>query len=733
MARSLLRRVRAVATGRPRPTGALLRYAMVLGVAAVALAGFLLIDQSARAQGETTIVLKTTVTAADTGRYKYLPFTMPRGVNRVSVELTKTVVPGTPTDPGGPPTSGTPGSPAAANSVTGLGIFDERGPEYGSAGFRGIYGEEDQDFFIANDTASVSFTPGPINPGEWTVIVPVFRGAADEITVTVKLATGDKKPTPAPEEDIEMVSDTPGWYRGDLHDHTTHSSDAGNSNSARTPAEFPDEVRNAGLDYVSLTDHNVTSQNRNLGTAAAGKDVLVMPGLEMTNWFHGHATVTGLEPGDWLDWRQRPRPAPTFENEDRIDRFIADTEREGRDVFTSAAHPSIVATIDWEFFQEAEVNPDLLPDALEVWTGPFQPDDEATLERWDEFLKRSITDKRFRIVANGASDIHGFDNDDGFKLGKPTTVVHADALSKPAVVDALEAGRSFISKSPTGPELYLSATAGEGAPGEQRQIVGGTIYGDPATRAKVSVLVRGGSGRRLELLRDGERFQTTPITSDEQTVTVEQPVGTGGFVRAELRGSPRTDPNPRASELDMEALTNPIFLERGAVPPGTAPDPTLPPSGGGSAGAGAGSPESRADGDGGSSGSNGRGGEEDSSDSGADGAATPPPPGPRVLGTTAAKRRLRLSVRPARFAAGKRARFRFRAFVATGARPRGRGTTIRPVAGATVRFAGARLRTDRRGYATLLAHVRRPGVVRARASRAGFKPGSARVRALRRR
>jgi len=705
---------------------------VVLGVTAIALAGFLVIEQSARAQGEQTIVLKTTVLATDTGSYKYLPFTMPDDVNKVSVTLTKTASPAAPAPDGTTPTDGTPASTAAGNSVTGLGIFDERGPQYGSEGFRGIYGEEDQSFEIANDRASVSFTPGPINPGGWTVIVPVFRGAADEITVTVKLTTGPETPTPAPVDDIERVSDTPGWYRGDLHDHTTESSDSRNSNSARTPEQFPDEVKNAGLDFVSLTDHNVTSQNRNIGTAAAGKGVLVMPGLEMTNWFHGHATVTGLEPGDWLDWRQRPQGVPLRENEERIDRFIADTEREGRDVFTSAAHPSIVATIDWEFFQEAEVDPDLLPDALEVWTGPFQPDDEATLERWDEFLKRSIVDKRFRIVANGASDIHGFANNQGFKLGKPTTVVQADALSKPAVVDALEAGRSFISRSPTGPELYLSATAGEGTASPQRQIMGGTIYGEPTTTAKVSVLVRGGAGRRLDLLRDGERFQTTPITSDEQTVTVDQSVGTGGFVRAELRGSERPDPtNPRASELDMEALTNPIFLERGAVPPGTAPDPTAPPSrrDGGSTS----SSESRDDGDRSSSGSSDRGDEKGSSDSDAGTATTPAPPGPGIRGTSAPRRALRLSVRPARAVAGERVRFRFRASVPTGARLPGRRYASRPVAGAKVRFAGRTLRTDRRGYATLVARVRKPGLVRAAASRTGFRSASARVRALRRR
>lgn len=49
-----------------------------------------------------------------------------------------------------------------------------------------------------------------------------------------------------------------------------------------------------------------------------------------------------------------------------------------------------------------------------------------------------------------------------------------------------------------------------------------------------------------------------------------QPVGSGGYVRAELRGE--ADPtNPAAGRLDMEALTNPIFLVSGTQPEDNEP------------------------------------------------------------------------------------------------------------------------------------------------------------------
>ncbi len=142
-------------------------------------------------------------------------------------------------------------------------------------------------------------------------------------------------------------------------------------------------------------------------------------------------------------------------------------------------------------------------------------------------------------------------------------MVYADALSKDGVVGALKKGRTFVTRVPDGAELYLSATG----PGGQRQIVGGTIYGGEADTATFSVVVRKGSGRLLTLLRDGTPVQATPITSDGETVTLDQPIGAGDYVRAELRDEPAFEvPNVPASRGPMEALSNPIFLVQGPEP-----------------------------------------------------------------------------------------------------------------------------------------------------------------------
>jgi hypothetical protein len=226
----------------------------------LAAAAGLLAGRGAFAQpvsAEEEVVLTDTVFG--TGVYRYLPFEVPAGVNRVSVELTK-----------------------AGDAALGVGLFDEQGPGYQSPGFRGIYGEERSAFFVAADAASQSFLPGPIRPGTWTVIVPVFRAPVPvPITVRVVLGYGPQPMSFRPGPEQGVVSDEPGWYRGDLHCHTPESSDAWKSGTAFTPAGWADEARRIGLDYAAMTDHNVVTQNLDLA-AAAGRDVLGLPGEQMT-------------------------------------------------------------------------------------------------------------------------------------------------------------------------------------------------------------------------------------------------------------------------------------------------------------------------------------------------------------------------------------------------------------------------------------------------------------------
>jgi hypothetical protein len=93
------------------------------------------------------------------------------------------------------------------------------------------------------------------------------------------------------------------------------------------------------------------------------------------------------------------------------------------------------------------------------------------------------------------------------------------------------------------------------------------------------------------------------------------------------------------------------------------------------------------------------------------------------VATAAARTRLRLTVSPSRTTAGQRTHFRFRLVTL-------RRGKQQPAAGITVRFAGLRLRTDRRGRASALVSLGAPGEYRARARKRRAGSASATVLVL---
>lgn len=470
------------------------------------------------------------------GEFLYLPFSVPEGVRRVDLELSKS---------------------SQGELSVGLGLFDQRGAQYQSDGFRGIYGAERKSCYVTATDAADSFLPGPIEPGTWTAIVPVFNAQTPgTIAVTVTLRYGTAKVSPkSGSRPPEPQSTDAGWYSGDLHTHTPASSDAWASGSALSPAEWAETAGSLGLDFISLTDHNVVSQNQQLGRVMQEQDnnVLLIGGEEMTNWFHGHATITGLAPGEWVDFRQRPAGEPLREHEARIQQLVEAAERV--DAYASVAHPMLpINDNEWDFFPDAFDDPAARLDGIEVWSsGLWTPDDEVALRFWDRLLQQG-----WRITANGGSDTHGTDDPTfGNEPGIPTTHVYAEELSMDGIVAGLKQHRATIADAPDGPRLYLTAQANE-----QNAMIGGAVTASRTESVTFEATVRDGVGYTLLFIRDGVAIDATTIEQQEQVVTTSQQVGDGGYIRVELRGQPDIRPSdPPRSRGGMKALTNPIFLE----------------------------------------------------------------------------------------------------------------------------------------------------------------------------
>jgi hypothetical protein len=96
---------------------------------------------------------------------------------------------------------------------------------------------------------------------------------------------------------------------------------------------------------------------------------------------------------------------------------------------------------------------------------------------------------------------------------------------------ALRDGRSFVSESPRGPQLYLEPDRGRSG--------------------RVSVEVRDGAGSVLMLLSDSGPFAAEPVSEPAWDRAFDLPAGPR-YVRAQLVG-----PNG-----DVRALTNPIWADR---------------------------------------------------------------------------------------------------------------------------------------------------------------------------
>jgi hypothetical protein len=409
--------------------------------------------------------------------------------------------------------------PGVPGNALDIGVFDERGVD---AGFRGWSGGARDGFAISASGATPGYLPGPVNPGTWQLVLGPYtvapRGLAwwAEVTLGKGPAGPAFVPDPAP---ARTGGRGRGWYRGDLHTHTVHS------DGARTPAELAAAARAAGLDFVASTEHNTASASLGWG-GHAGPDLLMIDGQEVTTR-DGHWLALGLAPGAVADWRYRAADGA-------LDRVLA--ELHGRGGLAVAAHPCHpLPGCTWRFGYRGM-------DAVEVWNGPWTPDDEAALARWDRLLATG----RY-LPAVGGSDAHGHED----RVGHPRTVVLADGLDRRAVLGGLAAGRCWMAGSDA-VDLGLEAAAAGRSAG-----IGGRLEVAPGQEVTVRLEVRGAAGGLAQLRTGaGPVLEARLAGFDAKVVGWTTTPAATAWVRAEVRRPPAAPGTPGA----MVALTNPVFL-----------------------------------------------------------------------------------------------------------------------------------------------------------------------------
>lgn len=393
------------------------------------------------------------------------------------------------------------------------------------AGFRGAAhrNTEVMEIVIQDNAASPGFFPGPLQPGEWTVLVDthmIMPGAPLhlELAVTGADQLDPAIPSiPAAEAPATRPSRGPGWYRGDFHTHTIHSDGHW---------DVPDLVAFAldnQLDFITLSDHNTVS-GLPLLERACPENLLPICGIELTT-FWGHALVLGRR--EWVDWRIAP-------GQREMAQIVAEVEAQGG--LFIIAHPEAIGDpyctgCSWLY-------PDVRPGAarvVEVWNSPWcsASRNEAGLELAFEWMCRGL-----RMVLTAGTDRH----DSHYPApGHAFNTVYAEELSEAAILHAVRLGHLVLSGGPT---LSLSA-----------QVAGQSLMPGDSCRAQAGETIHLSAewehyppGSRLDLVVDGEQRET--ITGGS-SASWELPGGQAGWALLTLR-------HP---DGEMLALTNPIYFD----------------------------------------------------------------------------------------------------------------------------------------------------------------------------
>lgn len=448
--------------------------------------------------------------------YLHVPFEMPVNAVRVEVEYRYDAqISSDPTVVGG-------------NTVD-LGLFDERGTGFLTAGFRGWSGSERASIWIEEEKASPGYLAGPLNPGTWNVLLGLYKvapqGCDYQITVTFTTQPGSSGSSAAP--DVKKAKDLPGslpggssgpWLRGELHCHTYHS------DGKLSPQELIEHARERKLDFLAVSDHNTTASQRELETVS-DPGLILIRGVESTT-FKGHFNAWGIP--DWIDFRvQRPedmRAVLQYANH--------------LGAVTSCGHPKPIGP-DWDYREVDDFQ------CVEVWNGPWTGFNEMSLEYWTGLLANGR-----RIPAVGGSDFHRPGQRSGGRerdLGTPTNWVFVPGeASAQSILEAVRMGHTSLSDEPDGPFLELRAGADGSA------LMGDTLTLPENGHLAVRVRCKRGAGNRLLLLDQRGKLFERQIQAEDETVETTLPVSGSLFVRAELRDA--DDP--------MRALTNPVYLAR---------------------------------------------------------------------------------------------------------------------------------------------------------------------------
>lgn len=421
------------------------------------------------------LVLEGNVTVAQKHTHFFVPFTVPSGVHRITVDFSYTH--------------------RKEKTTLNIGIHDPHG-------FRGQSGSNKDHFTIGPADATPSYIPGTIPPGRWKFLISV-SSIRPEITSHYRVEIRFNSPLEDSSFTLKPLETGTRWYRGDLHMHTAHSDGScANQSGDRVPCPLfltAQTAASRGLDFIAITDHNSLAHYAEMRELQPYfSKLLLIPGREMTT-FYGHFNAFGTT--QYVNYLVAEKGGRT------VDQVVADIRAQGGIV--SINHPMSPTDercrgcgwgppgpVDLSRFSAVEV-----VNANRIMT-PF----------WDEQIA-----KGYRLTAVGGSDNHNalWGDDIPSAIGHPTTVVQAKELSVAGILNGIRAGHVFVDVTGSRNRMLEVDANGAGSVAH----MGDIMAAKSGTEIALQIHVAGCAGGKVRMVLDGNPMDTPiSLTADDQSV-----------------------------------------------------------------------------------------------------------------------------------------------------------------------------------------------------------------------
>ncbi|HBH13799.1 MAG TPA: hypothetical protein DDX29_11930 [Clostridiales bacterium] len=291
-------------------------------------------------------------------------------------------------------------------------------------------GDVSLELWTTPNNSSEGAIPGEIIPGEWTVKIDI-RALSIETSyeLHVYIETADETPEPINIDypDAHIVKSEPGWYKGELHAHSTES------DGRYEVEDVIDAAKKYGLDFFALTDHTTCSQWYKLAKLQNPSTALIRS-MEITSHL-GHANLHGIK--NWIN---------VYIDEPGWSANQAAEEVHKQGGLFCVNH-AFSGHLSWRDF-------DLdwgLVDMEEIYHNLEGANNSYQLSLWDQHLNQG-----FRIVGVAGIDSHN-PYEGIHELGQLVTCVYADELSEKGIIEGLRRGQVYISR---GPDFRFNAKTG---------------------------------------------------------------------------------------------------------------------------------------------------------------------------------------------------------------------------------------------------------------------------------